>query len=383
MGEYVDYNDAVQTIKDAILRSQYETGRAVNANQLSLYYGIGNYVSVNTRGGQWGKGALVSISNQLQKELPGLRGFSERNLKYMRTFYEEWQDYLRVEANCRNSALASAELEANSMHSGAIEILHLQVQNSQDFPVDDFLSIGFTLHRTILEKIKNVDERLFYIARAAREQYSVEDLKRSIARGDYKHQGVLPNNFCEVMNFQQALRAIETFKDEYFLDFINVEELGVRDVADVDERVVEQAIVNNVKNFIMTFGRGFSFISNAYHVDAFGEDQFIDLLFFNRELNCLVAVELKRGKFKPAYLGQLSGYLSVLDEFERKPHESPSIGIVLCKDMNEAFVNLVIRSYNSPMGVATYTLAEDMPPNLRQALPDIDDLKALLEKDDS
>lgn len=376
MGEYVDYNDAVQTIKDAIVRSQYETGRAVNAKQLELYYAIGRYVSENVRHKKWGSGALDSISAQLRAQLPGLRGFSGRNMYYMKTFYEEWSMYFLEETQGMISALPSAERTA-------LEILHLQVQNSQDFPVDDFLSIGFTLHRTILEKIKNVDERLFYIARAAREQYSVNDLKRSIARGDYKHQGVLPNNFCEVMNFQQALRAIETFKDEYFLDFINVEELGVRDVADVDERVVEQAIVNNVKNFIMTFGRGFSFISNAYHVDAFGEDQFIDLLFFNRELNCLVAVELKRGKFKPAYLGQLSGYLSVLDEFERKPHESPSIGIALCKDMNEAFVNLVIRSYNSPMGVATYTLAEDMPPNLRQALPDIDDLKALLEKDDS
>jgi hypothetical protein len=131
----------------------------------------------------------------------------------------------------------------------------------------------------------------------------------------------------------------------------------------------------------MEFGRGFSFIGNAYHLEAFGEDQFIDLLFFNRDLNRLVAVELKRGKFKTGYLGQLSGYLSVLDEFERKPHEEPSIGIVLCRDMNEAFVNLVIRNYNSPMGVATYSTADDVPREVRDALPYIDDLKALLEKE--
>ena len=194
--------------------------------------------------------------------------------------------------------------------------------------------------------------------------------------------GTLPNNYTQALPCpQQALRAIETFKDEYLLDFINVEEIGVRDVGDVDERVVEQAIVSNVKNFIMEFGRGFSFISSAYHLDAFGEDQFIDLLFFNRDLNCLVAVELKRGKFKTAYLGQLSGYLSVLDEFERKPHEEPSMGIVLCRDMNEAFVNLVIRNYISPMGVATYSTADDVPGEVRDALPDIDDLKALLEKE--
>ena len=199
------------------------------------------------------------------------------------------------------------------------------------------MSIGFSHHCQILTSVKVIEQRLYYIQSCADEHMSLEALKRSIRNDDYHHQGALPNNFLETIpESQRALRAIGAFKDEYLLDFINVEELGVRDVADIDERVVEQAIVHNVKKFIMTFGRGFSFIGNAYHLDAFGEDQFIDLLFFNRDLNCLVAVELKRGKFKTAYLGQLSGYLSVLDEFERKPHEAPSIGIVLCKDMNEA-----------------------------------------------
>lgn len=120
---------------------------------------------------------------------------------------------------------------------------------------------------------------------------------------------------------------------------------------------------------------------NQYHLEAFGEDQYIDLLFFNRELNCLVAVELKTGKFKTSYLGQLSGYLSVLDEFEKKPHENPSIGIILCKDMNKAFVDFVIRDYTKPMGVATYKTSKDMSEELKKALPDIDDLKKLLDTD--
>ena len=162
---------------------------------------------------------------------------------------------------------------------------------------------------------------------------------------------------------------------------MNTEELGVRDPADVDERVAERTMIQDVKNFIMAFGRGFTFVGNQYHLDAFGEDQYIDLLFFNHDLNCLVAVELKCGPFKTAYLGQISGYLAVLDKFEKKEHENPSIGIVLCKDMNKAFVNLVIQSYTSPMGVATYLTPEDIPHDLQEALPDIDDLKALLEKE--
>lgn len=228
-----------------------------------------------------------------------------------------------------------------------------------------------------------MDERIFYIKRCAEEKYSREALAQAIDRDDYHHQGQMPNNFVQTLpSSQQALRAIGTFKDEYLLDYINVEELGVRDRADVDERVVENAIVHNIKNFILTFGRDFTFVRNQFHLEAFGEDQYIDLLFFSRALNCLVAVELKNGKFKPAYLGQLSGYLSVLDEFERKPHENPSIGIILCKDMNKAFVDFVIRDYTKPMGVATYKTSKDMSEELIEALPDIDDLKKLLDTEE-
>ena len=171
------------------------------------------------------------------------------------------------------------------------------------------------------------------------------------------------------------------FKDEYFLDYVNVEDLGVRDEADIDEKVVENAIIQNVKNFIMTFGKDFTFVGNQYHLEKFGENEFIDLLFYNRELACLVAVELKKGKFKPAYLGQLQSYLQILDTDIRKKNENPSIGIILCREMNKAYVEFVIQKYDSPMGVATYKTSDDMPENLRKALPDIEDLKRLLSND--
>lgn len=216
-----------------------------------------------------------------------------------------------------------------------------------------------------------------------RKNYSREELTRSIERDDYHHLGSLPNNFVKTLPVaEQAFRAINTFKDEYLLDYINVEELDVRDRADIDEKVIENSIVHNIKNFILTFGKDFAFIRNQYHLDAFGEDQYIDLLFFNRQLNCLVAVELKKGKFKTSYLGQLQGYLSVLDGFERKPHENPSIGLILCKDMNRSFVDYVIQDYSKPMGVATYKTSKDMPEELKNALPDVETLKKLLDSED-
>jgi RecB family endonuclease NucS len=178
-----------------------------------------------------------------------------------------------------------------------------------------------------------------------------------------------------------ARKAVMMFKDSYALPFINTEEIGERDKQDIDERVVEQQIVHNIKNFIMTFGNDFSFVGNQYHLEIYGEEFFPDLIFFNRELNALVVVELKIGDFKPSYLGQLTTYLKILDTKVRKAHENPSIGIVLCKSANKEFVEFVIQEFDRPMGVATYKTAEDMPERLRKALPDEKELKKLLEGD--
>lgn len=381
------YDDAVKAIKNAILHSQYEAVKSVNEKQLSLYYSIGKYISLNSRNGFWGKGAIDAIAEQLDKELPGLRGFSARNLRYMRTFYEEWKildELFYLEKTPKKGNTSDlALMSAKNKEQNVIPIWHLQVPNSQSGKFDKFFQISFTHHRMVLEMVKDLDERLFYIRRCAEEHMSVQALKKSIASDEFHHQGALPNNFAKTLSSSvQAYKAVNAFKDEYLLDFINVEELNIRDIQDVDERVVENAIIHNVKNFILTFGKDFTFVRNQFHLEAFGENQYIDLLFFNRTLNCLVAVELKKGKFKTSYLGQLQGYLSILDGFERKPHENPSIGIILCKDMNKAFVDYVIQDYTKPMGVATYKTSEDMSEELRKALPNIEDLKKLLESDD-
>ena len=374
---------AVDIIKSAILQSQIKAVKAVNQEQLALYYGIGRYVSYNTRNKNWGKGVIDSISQQLKKELPGLRGFSERNIKNMRTFYEEWKC---LENGDANSAVPTAEIE-NQSHNSAVGTAELQIQKLEivqipDFPLVEFLSLGFTHHIAILTKVKDIEQRKFYIRFACESKVKVEDLEALIDDDLYSRRGSLPNNFTKTIPDKlQAFRAISMFKDEYLLDFINVEELFVRD-KDQDERVVEQAIVHNVKNFIMTFGNDFTFVGNQYRLEKYGEIQFPDLLFFNRELKALVCVELKSGPFKTAYLGQLAGYLRILDDEVRKPDENPSIGILLCSNANSKFVEYVIQDYDKPMGVATYRTTVDMEDRLRKALPDIEQLKALLAEEE-
>lgn len=245
--------------------------------------------------------------------------------------------------------------------------------------MEEFQAVSFTHHCLILNKVKDMAERAYYVRLSAAERLSVSQLKTAIASDTYRHRGLMPNNFERALrDTRSAIKAVEMFRDEYLLDFINVEELGARDKEDIDERVLENAIVHNIRNFIMTFGRDFSFIGNQYRIEAHGKEHFIDLLFYNRELSSLVAIELKTGPFKAAYLGQLNMYLQLLDDYVRKPQENPSIGIILCSDAEKPYVEYAVRDYAKPMGVAVYRTRDEMPEKLRRALPSMEDLRKLL-----
>lgn len=367
------YNDAVKQIKTAILQSQAKALKGVNQEQLALYYGIGRYISQNSREGFWGKDAISTISRQLSIEMPGLKGFSPRNLRNMRLFYEEWKCFDTNLADTSAKLQPRKELADTSAKkedgSGMIPLL------LEDIPVVAFFSIGFSHHILILSKVKSMGERKFYIQLCADLSLSVDALERKIAEDTYHNQGKMPNNFgVTIPDYKRAFQAIQMFKDEYLLDYINVEQLGERD-EDIDEHVVENEIVHNIKNFIMTFGRGFSYLGNQVHYDKLGHDHWVDLLFFNRVLRSLVVIELKKGSFKPAYLGQLAAYLRVLDDEERIEGENPSVGIVLCKDADRAYVEYVLQDYTKPMGVATYKSSQE---RLKELLPDEEEIKKLL-----
>ena len=395
MNQPKTYNKAVETIKTAILQGQYEAAKGVNRIQLAVYFAIGKYISLNTRKNKWGTGALETISQQLRKELPGLRGFSVTSMKNMRKFYENWQ---MLDSNSSvmtddKSAIMIADLQNNDnqiIDNSAIIIAELQdytidiyqaikIPETKDFPIEDFFKLPFTHHIRILEGVDDLSARYYYIRRAAEENLQTRALEKLLTEDAYSHKDLMPSNFTQTLpNSTLARKAVMMFKDEYFLDFINVEQIGERESIDVDEREVEQQIIQNIKNFIMTFGNDFAFIGNQYHLEVYGVEHFPDLLFFNREMNALVVVELKTGDFKSSYLGQLMSYLSILDAKVKKPHENPSIGIVLCKEANREYVEFVIRDYNKPMGVATYKTTAEMPEELRRALPDIEELKKLL-----
>lgn len=376
------YQGAVDIIKTAILQSQARAAKAVNQEQLALYFGIGRYISTNTRNKNWGTGAIETISKRLRLELPGLRGFGVSSLKNMRIFYEAWQT---IEPN---SPIAIGELESNTSKPTEVSmestdnqndvIRQLQLANLPNFPLTEFLSISFTHHIRILENAKDTDERLFYIRYCHNYKPTTDELPSIIKKQDlYHHQDKMPNNFLSTIpDYKQAYRAIRMFKDEYLLDFINVEELGMHD-EDVDESVIESNIVHNVKNFIMTFGRGFTFSGSQVHYDKLGHDHWIDLLFFNRDLNRTVVFELKNSGFKVAYLAQLSAYLRILNDDDRRNHEEAPIGIILCKNADKDYAGYIMQDFRQPMGVASYKTADEMDPELLKVLPPKEDLQRI------
>ena len=371
-----NYVKAVREIKVAILQSQSRAAKSTNAEMLSLYYAIGGYVSANSREGTWGTGAIEEISTRLREELPGLRGFSAGNIKFMRQFYESWSPFLPASAAIFKSLTAATELE--EYHKNERKAPERST-NLDDSDVNSFLAIGFTHHMIILRNTCEFEERLFYIRECAKEKWSKRVLQKKLNEDLYHHQGALINNFEQNLpEDRQSLKAISMFRDEYLLDFINTEELDLTKAEDVDERVLEGEIVRNIRNFIQCLGSGFCFVGNQHRIDVDGEEFYADLLFYQRDLKSLVVIELKSGKFKPAYLGQLNFYLSALDEKERKDGENPSIGILLCKEANKSVVELAIRDFTKPMGVATYRTAEELPSKYKVLAPIFEEAPRLM-----
>lgn len=298
---------------------------------LSLYYAIGQFVSANSREGTWGTGAIETISAQLRREMPGLRGFSATSIKKMRQFYEKWEEFLNRPPMAGELEKAEFDIKTPIIPIHALINLNRSPM-AEVLNFSDFLALSFSHHMEILEKTDSVEERAFYIHQAVLNHWDKYTLREYLKADLFHHQGQISNNFALTLpKTLHTQKAISMFKDEYLLDFINVEELGERNPQDIDERVVEKAIVQNVKNFILTFGKDFTYVGHQVHIEKFEHDMW------------------------------------VLNDDERKSTENPVIGIILCQNADKPFVEYLLQDYNQPMGVATY---KAMPEKLKSVLPD-------------
>jgi len=360
----------IQELKQNIIQSRYLAARVANQEQLLLYLRTGKKLSDKINQEKWGANVIGKISEDLQTQLPGLKGFSTRNLQKMRQFYSKYCDS-PIDGIVLNS-LQLAENQNNTFTPTATaQIGKILQSTNQSFDTTAFFSLSFSHHILILDKCANIEERMFYINNAASQLWSLTILEHNIESSLFKQHGQLPNNFANTLPNSLKPNAAQIFKDEYLLDFMGLNEQD-------DEKYIEFGITSHIKDFILRMGKGFSFIGNQYRLELAGEEFFVDLLFFNRYLQCLVAFELKKGKFKPAYAGQLNFYLNVLDKQIKLPHENSSIGIVLCKEKNNTVVEYSVKSIDKAMGVATYKTTKQIPEVMKNVLPDTDQLANLL-----
>lgn len=353
------YLQFITELKQSIIQSRYQAARLANREQLSLYLRTGQMLTQKIDAEKWGAKVIEQISTDLQKQLPGLKGFSYRNLMKMKQFYADYQPLSILPSATAELANMNGKAFMTSVTAGlSIELL------------EAFWLVSFSHHIVLSGKCKTLEERLFYMAQTASQYWSVTVLEHQINAGLFQKQGKLPNNFSKTLPDTLKPSALQVFKDEYLLDFISIEDGD-------DERDIENKVVAEIRDFILRMGKGFSFISNQFRVELDGEEFFIDLLFFNRHLQCLVAFELKKGKFKPEHTGQLNFYLNVLDEKIKLPHENSSIGIVLCKEKNNTVVEFSVKSIDKAMGVAIFKTTKQMPNEIKNVLPDSDELGKL------
>jgi len=411
-----NYIQFITELKQNILRHRYQAAMQANRQMLLLYYQTGLQLSLKIKTANWGDKIIRNISADLQKEIPGLRGFSYSNLQNMKLFFEEYSfltKYLSHNTDIQNfiiSQMPSVQIENqivqlltgkfesttnqeyefvqlltgqlenqfSQLVTGELENLeHVEIKEDiiygkiEKFVENVFLKIGFTHHILLIQKCKKYEERLFYFEKIIEYQWSVTILEHHLESQLFERQGKIPNNFERTLPSKLLAHATDAFKSEYLLDFINLEDSD-------DERVLETEIVLNIKKFIMALGNNFTFMGNQFRIVVEEQEFFIDLLFYHRKLQSLIAFELKRGKFKAEYAGKMNLYLSALDEYVKQPHENPSIGIILCKEKTDKIVEFAFRDYNKAMGVATYKTSRKLPVQFEGLLPNADDLRKLL-----
>ena len=329
-----NYVTIVENIKEQIRCAQHRAILNANKEMLILYWNIGKIINEHS---EWGNKFLNNLSSEIKSEFPSAKGFSVSNLKNMARFYREYQ-----EIEIGQSVTAQITWTHN------IEIL----------------------------RVKSKEQRLWYINKTIENGWSVNVLAYQIDTNLYarqiEHKKV--SNFDTNLSSPLSELALETMKDPYVFDFIELKE-------DDKEKDLEDALITNMTKVLLELGKGFAFVGHQYHLEVAGEDFYIDLLFYNIKLKCYVVIELKSGEFKPEYAGKLSFYLTAVDEQVKEKNDNSTIGLLLCRNKNNVVAEYTIRDINKPMGVSSYSIKDYLPENLQNELPSIEELISIVKKD--
>ena len=340
----IEYKNWLESLKNSFRSSQIKASIKVNTTLLEFYWDLGGQILEKQEEHKWGSGFLEELSHDLSAEFPDLKGFSYRNIRFIRQWYVFWQQ-------------GAAKIE-NENWQQLVAIL---------------FQVPWGHHQIILNKIKNIDEAIYYVQNTIKNGISRNVLIHQIESNFYGRDGKAITNFENTLPPIQSDLAKEITKDPYNFDFIALTQ-------DYQEKELEDALTKNITNFLLELGSGFAFVGRQYKLIVGGDEFKIDLLFYHIKLKCYVVVELKATSFKPEHAGKLSFYTSAIDGELKGSDDNSTIGILICKSKNDTVVEYTLKDINKPLGISEYQLTEILPKEYKSSLPSIEEIEAKLDE---
>lgn len=318
------YDAFLKRLRERIQSARIRAAWSVNKELIILYWEIGRDILERQDQDEWGSKIIARLSQDIRKDFPNTKGFSPRNLSYMRSFAESYPDIESVRAV--------------------------------------FAQMPWYQNCALIDKLSSYEERLWYAQMTVENGWSRTILVAQIETNLYARQGKAITNFSETLPEDSSEATQQVLKSEYNLEFLQLE-------PNYRERDLEQALIRHMRDFLLELGTGFAFVGNQHRLEVAGDEFFLDLLFYHTKLKCYIVIEIKTTEFKPEYSGKLNFYINVVDDQLRDEADKPTIGIILCGDKNQAVVEYSLKGLSQPMGVTTYRLKDSLPESVQRALP--------------
>lgn len=337
MIELNEYNNILEDLKSKFKSAQIRASIKVNSELLEFYWYLGKRIIEVQSNYKWGSKFLENLSKDLSKAFPNVKGFSKRNLEFIRKWVSFWDNEIAKQV------------------------------------VSQIFQIPWGHNIVIIQKCKSIDEAIFYVKNTIENGISRNVLVHQIESGLFYRQNKAINNFEKTLPPIQSDLAKEITKDPYIFDFLALSD-------EYKEKELENALIDNIKEFLLELGNGFAFVGKQYKLEVSNQEFRIDLLFYHLKLHSYIVIELKNDEFKPEYAGKLNFYVSIVDDKLKTKIDNPTIGILICKSKDDLIVEYALRDINKPIGVSEYKLTKDLPKELKETLPSIEEIKRQFQK---
>ncbi|MEK6784468.1 MAG: PDDEXK nuclease domain-containing protein [Nitrospirota bacterium] len=358
----------VTEVKGRIQAAQTRAMLAVNAELVRLYWDIGRIIDERQQREGWGAAVIPRLASELRNELPELKGFSERNIKLMLAFYRAYPnpgEFVQRAVAPLPGATKSPQLVAKIRPSEKVQPPVAQL------PATMFWTVPWAHHVIIVQKVKDLSTRRWYMEQTLANGWSRNILALQIDAQAHARHGKAVSNFAAILPAPQSDLVQQTLKDPYMFDFLTLAE-------PFHERELETALVRHLEKFLLELGQGFAFVGRQYRLDVGNEDFYIDLLFYHLRLRAFIVIDLKKGKFKPEYAGKLNFYCNVVNDRLKHATDAPTIGLILCQTKDHLLAEYSVAGIDKPIGISTYELTRALPKKLQSVLPTVEEIEAEL-----